>query len=122
MSNVVPPSEDRPWGRFHILDEADDFKVKRIEVHSGRRLSYQSHRFRSEHWVVVRGEALVTLDGVAHRLLPGEAIDIPQGARHRVANEGAELLVFIEVQRGTYFGEDDIERYEDDFGRAGTAG
>jgi mannose-6-phosphate isomerase len=118
MSNETERSELRPWGRFLLLDVGEGFQVKRIEVHAGRRLSYQSHRHRSEHWFVVQGTALVTLDGVQHPLQPGDAIDIPLGARHRVANPGAELLVFIEVQRGGYLGEDDIERYEDDFGRA----
>lgn len=119
MSFLTQPLfENRPWGAYYVLDEADGHKVKRIEVLAGKRLSYQSHRQRAEHWFVVSGRAVVTLDGVRHELTPGQAIDIPLGARHRVANEGDELLVFIEVQRGPYLGEDDIERYEDDFGRA----
>lgn len=113
-----PLYEERPWGSYTVLDEGEAHKVKRIEVLPGRRLSYQSHRHRAEHWFVVAGEAVVTLDGNRIVVATGQAVDIPLGARHRVANEGTELLVFIEVQRGSYLGEDDIERYEDDFGRA----
>ena len=114
--------ESRPWGRFDVLDDADDCKVKRMTVSPGQRLSYQRHARRSEHWVVVRGRALVTLDGIDHDLGPGEAIDIPRGAAHRVANRGSELLVFVEVQLGDYFGEDDITRLSDDYGRLEEAG
>lgn len=109
----------RPWGGYRILDEAPDHKVKRIVVLPGQRLSLQRHRRRGEHWYVVRGAARVERDGEEIRLAAGEAVDIPLGAWHRVANPGEELLVFIEVQRGDYFGEDDIERAEDDYGRAG---
>jgi mannose-6-phosphate isomerase len=102
-----------------VLDDAETHKVKRLEVQPHQRLSYQRHRRRSEHWFVVSGTARVTLDGDDHDLRPGTAIDIPVGAAHRVANPGEEPLVFIEVQHGESFGEDDIERLEDDFGRAG---
>ncbi|MCB9507014.1 MAG: phosphomannose isomerase type II C-terminal cupin domain [Myxococcales bacterium] len=108
----------RPWGSYTVLDEGEGYKVKRIEVLAGKRLSYQRHARRAEHWYVVRGLARVTLDGVDHDRGAGEAIDIPLGAAHRVANPGSELLVFVEVQRGDYLGEDDIERLQDDFGRA----
>ena len=108
----------RPWGSYTVLDEAAGYKVKRIEVLPGKRLSYQRHAHRAEHWFVVSGVATVTLDGVEHAVLPGQAIDIALGAAHRVANQGDALLVFIEVQRGPYLGEDDIERLQDDFGRA----
>lgn len=109
----------RPWGTFTVLDdEAPDHKVKRIVVHPGRRLSYQRHGHRAEHWFVVSGEALVTIDGTVHRVRGGEAVDIPLGAAHRVENGGKVDLVLIEVQHGDYFGEDDIVRLEDDFGRA----
>jgi len=111
--------EDRPWGSYDVLDETGAAKVKRLDVAPGQRLSYQRHRFRAEHWFVTTGRATVTLDGVDHDLGPGEAIDIPLGAAHRVANPGSEPLAFIEVQTGTSFAEDDIERLEDDFGRAG---
>jgi mannose-6-phosphate isomerase len=112
-----PTSETRPWGRFEVLDDAVDCKVKRLTVTPGQRLSYQRHEHRSEHWVVVTGTARVTLDGVDHDLGPGEAIDIPRGAAHRVANPGADELAFVEVQLGDYFGEDDITRLSDDYGR-----
>ena len=100
-----------------MLDEGKDFKVKRLEVLPGKRLSYQKHSQRAEHWFVVQGTAAVTLDDKEIRVAAGQAIDIPLGAAHRVENPGSELLVFIEVQRGTYLGEDDIVRLQDDFGR-----
>jgi mannose-6-phosphate isomerase len=111
---------ERPWGNYTVLsDDASDHKVKRIVVHPGRRLSYQRHAKRAEHWFMVAGTAQVTLDGTVTELTQGQAIDIPMGAAHRIANEGADDVVFVEVQHGTYFGEDDIVRLEDDFGRAG---
>jgi mannose-6-phosphate isomerase len=110
--------DQRPWGSYTVLEEAPTFKVKRIEVLPGKRLSYQKHAQRAEHWVVVAGTAKVTLDGREITVRNGEAIDIPVGSAHRVENPGAEDLIFIEVQRGSYLGEDDIVRLEDDFGRA----
>jgi mannose-6-phosphate isomerase-like protein (cupin superfamily) len=114
-----PKFDQRPWGSFTVLDEGDGFKVKRIEVLAGKRLSYQKHAQRAEHWVVVSGTAKVTLDDKEMIVLAGEAIDIEIGAAHRVENPGEDLLVFIEVQRGRYLGEDDIVRLQDDFGRSG---
>jgi len=112
--------ESRPWGSFTILDEHEDYKVKRIEVLPGKRLSYQRHAKRSEHWFVVQGTAKVTLNGDEILVPAGHAVDIAAGTAHRVENpEDAGPLVFIETQTGSYFGEDDIERLEDDFGRAG---
>lgn len=108
----------RPWGTYTVLEEGTTFKVKRIEVLPGKRLSYQKHSQRAEHWVVVEGTAKVTLDGNEITVRTGEAIDIPIGAAHRVENPGETDLIFIEVQRGSYLGEDDIERLQDDFGRA----
>ncbi len=111
---------DRPWGNYTVLSgDAPDHKVKRIVVHPGKRLSLQYHAKRAEHWFVVAGTAQVTLDGTVTELTPGQAVDIPLHAAHRVANCGDTDVVFIEVQHGTYFGEDDIVRLEDDFGRAG---
>lgn len=110
--------DERPWGSFEVLEDAPSHKVKRIEVRPGQRLSYQRHQRRAEHWFVVSGTAKVTLDGADHVLSAGMAIDIPLCAAHPVANTGEEPLVFIEVQHGDYFGEDDIERLDDDFGRA----
>jgi mannose-6-phosphate isomerase-like protein (cupin superfamily) len=115
---VNPEHDVRPWGSYTVLDDSETHKVKRIEVQPDKRLSYQRHSRRAEHWYVVSGTAEVTLDGDVHRLGAGSAIDIPLKAAHRIANPGNEPLVFIEVQRGDYFGEDDIERLEDDYGRA----
>jgi mannose-6-phosphate isomerase len=115
---TVREFDQRPWGTYTVLEEAPTFKVKRIEVLPGKRLSYQKHAQRAEHWVVVAGAAKVTLDGREITVGTGEAIDIPIGAAHRVENPGEEDLIFIEVQRGSYLGEDDIVRLEDDFGRA----
>jgi mannose-6-phosphate isomerase-like protein (cupin superfamily) len=116
-SDNSPRFDRRPWGTFTVLDEADGFKVKRIEVLPGKRLSYQKHAQRAEHWFVVSGVAKVTLDDRELLVAAGEAIDIAMGAAHRIENPGAETLVFIEVQRGGYLGEDDIVRLQDDFGR-----
>ena len=107
----------RPWGTYTVLDEGTNFKVKRIEVLPGKRLSYQKHAQRAEHWFVVEGTAKVTLDDKDITVTAGQAIDIPVGGAHRVENPGTADLVFIEVQRGNYLGEDDIVRLQDDFGR-----
>lgn len=110
---------DKPWGAYAVLDEGERFKVKRIEVQAGHRLSYQRHAHRAEHWFVVSGRALVEVESVQRHLTPGETIDIPIGAAHRVSNPAQDTLVFIEIQTGDYFGEDDIERLDDDYGRVG---
>ena len=112
-----PLFDRRPWGSFTVLDEGRGYKVKRIEVLAGKRLSYQRHARRAEHWMVVAGAARVTLDGGDIVVGCGETVDIPVGAAHRIENAGADTLVFIEIQRGDYLGEDDITRLEDDFGR-----
>lgn len=108
---------ERPWGYYLVLADTETFKVKLLVVRPGKRLSLQRHRRRSEHWHMVDGEALVTRDGERIRLSAGESIDIPLGATHRIENTGRLPVVVAEVQRGEYFGEDDIERFEDDFGR-----
>lgn len=108
---------ERPWGNFSVIDESPNYKVKRIEVLPGHRLSYQKHFRRAEHWVAVVGNARVILDEKEIRLGPGDAVDIPIGALHRIENTGAGALVFIEIQRGDYLGEDDIQRLLDDYGR-----
>lgn len=108
---------ERPWGQYLVLLNADDHKVKEITVHPGQRLSLQRHQKREEHWFIQKGRALVTLDGRETALNAGEYIDIPRAAVHRIANPGASDLVFIEIQTGEYFGEDDIERLEDDYAR-----
>jgi len=107
----------RPWGYYVVYADEPDHKVKRIVVAPGQRLSSQRHFRRAEHWYVLAGQALVTLDGRDHRLGPGQAINLPKGAWHRIMNPGECDLVFIEVQTGEYFGEDDIEREADDYGR-----
>jgi mannose-6-phosphate isomerase len=122
MDKETNVSETRPWGSFTILDENDRFKVKRIEVLPGKRLSYQRHQKRAEHWFVVQGKAKVTLNDEEVLVDTGSSIDILVGDAHRVENpDHSESLVFIETQTGTYFGEDDIERLDDDFGRAPNA-
>ncbi|MEO6724681.1 MAG: phosphomannose isomerase type II C-terminal cupin domain, partial [Blastocatellia bacterium] len=98
-----PHYDERPWGSFTVLDEGPegrDYKVKRIEVLPGKRLSYQKHAQRAEHWFIVAGTAKVTLDGEDITLNPGEYVDIPIGMPHRVENPGMEKVIFIEVQRG----------------------
>jgi len=108
---------ERPWGSYLVLDEAADHKVKRIVVRPHMRLSLQVHRLRSEHWFVVRGRGVVTLGGTASSVGAGDSVDIGVGVAHRVENTGDADLVFVEVQHGESFGEDDIVRLEDDFGR-----
>lgn len=109
--------DHRPWGYYTILSDEPDHKVKRIVVYPGKRLSLQKHRRRAEHWTGVYGEGLVTLDGKQIRLKKGNSVDIPEGGIHRIENMTKENMAFIEVQMGDYFGEDDIVRIEDDFGR-----
>jgi len=117
-SSPAPSSDIRPWGRYTILDEGIGYKVKRIEVRPGKRLSYQKHAQRAEHWMVVAGMARMTLEEQILMLGPGDTVDIPIGAAHRIENPGEEQLIFIEIQRGDYLGEDDIVRLQDDFGRS----
>ena len=109
----------RPWGHYVVLEDHPEHKVKRIVVDPGQRLSLQLHHRRAEHWLVIEGEGLVTLDNEEILVRAGEAIDIPRETRHRVRNPGDVPCVFIEVQTGDYFGEDDIVRLEDDYGRSG---
>ena len=113
-------SEERPWGSWHVIDVNRGYKVKRIHVNPGCRLSYQKHDHRSEHWVVIFGIATCTVDGETVTAGPGHSIDVPQGTAHRLSNEGTEELIIIEVQRGAYTGEDDIHRFADDYGRCET--
>lgn len=112
-----PSYDERPWGSFAVLDEGAAYKVKRIEVKPGARLSYQYHRQRAELWVIVAGRALVTLDDIVYERRASESIEIGTGVRHRIENPGPDPMAFIEVQTGTYFGEDDIVRLDDDYGR-----
>lgn len=114
-------SEERPWGSWHVIDVEEGYKIKRIHVKPGCRLSYQTHEKRSEHWVVVAGIATCTIDDEIVVAGPGESVDVAQGAKHRLANEGIEELMIVEVQRGDYTGEDDITRLDDDYGRCESA-
>lgn len=116
-SATAAATDHRPWGSYTVLDDGDGHKVKRISVAAGQRLSYQSHERRSEHWFVVHGVGTVTLAGTDISVEPGSAVDVPRGTAHRIANTGSTPLVFIEVQHGDYFGEDDIVRLDDDYGR-----
>jgi mannose-1-phosphate guanylyltransferase/mannose-6-phosphate isomerase len=110
-------SEYRPWGSFTVLENSNFYKVKRLSVLPQKRLSYQMHHRRSEHWVVVSGTAMVIIDGVETSLRSGESIFIRSGQKHRLINPGNSMLEVIEVQNGEYFGEDDIVRFEDDYNR-----
>lgn len=107
----------RPWGYYQILSDAPDHKVKRIVVEPAGSLSLQRHKHRAEHWYAVSGFGVAAIEGRAHALSVGVAVDIPQGATHRLENNSDQNLTIIEVQTGTYFGEDDIERLEDRYGR-----
>jgi len=112
-------TDERPWGGYEVLLTADNCQVKRLVVKPGGRCSYQRHHKRAEHWFVVSGNGKVIIDDQSIPLGPGDSVDIGTTVKHRICNtSGTEDLVFIEVQTGTYFGEDDIERVEDDYGRA----
>jgi mannose-6-phosphate isomerase len=116
---VSATSEERPWGSWHVLDDQEGFKVKRIVVNPHSRLSYQIHHQRAEHWVVVAGKATCTVDGDILVAGPGDCVDVALRQPHRIANEEDDVLVIIEVGWGSYTGEDDIVRLEDDYGRVG---
>jgi mannose-1-phosphate guanylyltransferase/mannose-6-phosphate isomerase len=109
---------NRPWGSYESVDSGSRFQVKRIVVKPGAKLSLQMHHHRAEHWVVVSGTALVTCDDRQFLLPENESTFIPQGAQHRLENPGKVPLHLIEVQSGGYLGEDDIVRFEDNYGRA----
>jgi mannose-6-phosphate isomerase len=120
-ASTSPTFEQRPWGSYTVLDEGHHYKVKRLEILPGKRLSYQKHTQRTEHWMVVQGSASVTLEGQEMMVETGRTMDVPLGAAHRIANPGSETLILIEIQRGSYLGEDDIIRLQDDYGRAPAA-
>jgi mannose-1-phosphate guanylyltransferase/mannose-6-phosphate isomerase len=116
--HLIHAKVNRPWGSYTVLEEdADGFKIKRIEVAPGARLSLQSHRKRSEHWVVVSGTATVTNGDKVFTVQKNESTYIPIGSKHRLENLGSEPLHIVEIQVGEYLGEDDIQRYEDNYGR-----
>jgi len=110
--------ENRPWGSWHVLDEGEGYKVKRIEVMPGQRLSYQTHEHRSEHWIVIAGTATCVIDGDEIVVPTNETIFVEVGQAHRITNMHDEKLMIVEVQGGAYTGEDDIVRLEDDYGRS----
>jgi len=121
--NTPEPDEKRsnpPWGRWEVLLNEPNYKVKRITVLPGKRLSYQKHFKRSEHWMVVKGRGMVTIDGKEMYIEKGNTVDIAREVAHRMTNNSDEDLTFIEIQQGEYFGEDDIIRLEDDYGRVST--
>jgi mannose-6-phosphate isomerase len=107
----------RQWGFFEVLSDRPDHKVNRITVYPGQRLSLQRHFKRAEHWYIVSGEAIFTLNDTVISVKSGDSVNIGRSDIHRIANNGSDDVVFIEVQTGDYFGEDDIERLEDDYGR-----
>jgi mannose-6-phosphate isomerase len=115
--NVNHGLESRPWGMYEVLLNSPECKVKRITVAPGQKLSYQYHFHRSENWTVVKGELTIILDDEKIFRKVGESVKIPQGAKHRAWNETDEIVQFIEVQTGTYFGEEDIVRVQDDYNR-----
>jgi mannose-6-phosphate isomerase len=123
-TNVGPGAasfETRPWGGFQTLEEGRGYKVKRLMVNPGHRLSLQRHRFRAEHWVVIEGSPRVWVSGQPRRLKARQFVVVPRGAWHRIENPGRVPTVIIEVQHGSYLGEDDIIRKHDDYGRAAGA-
>ncbi len=109
--------EYRPWGNYRNLHEEEDFKTKVIQVDPGQQLSYQSHEKRTEIWVTTVGKGEVVLNDQVIEVSKGKIVEIPQGAKHRMRNTGAQPLKFVEIQLGEYFGEDDITRYQDDYER-----
>jgi len=113
---------ERPWGAYTVLEDLPDYKVKKLKIYPGHKISYQFHRRRREHWFVVRGLAEVTLNGKKIRIAKGRHVDIPLKARHMLFNPGRTDLEIIEVQSGEYFGEDDIIRLNDDYGRVSEKG
>ena len=117
MKNKDNNNSLRPWGRYFVLDINSGYKIKRIEVNPKARLSYQYHKKRSETWVIIQGEGVVTIEGKNKNIYQGDTIIIPINSKHRIENTGNNKLIFIEVQTGTYVGEDDIIRVEDDYNR-----
>ncbi len=115
MSNYT---EERPWGSFTILDDQEFCKVKRIEVNPGGTLSLQSHEKRAETWTMVSGVGTITIDDSVAEYRSSDTVLIAIGQKHRFENCGTIPAIFVEVQTGSYFGEDDIIRYEDKYGRA----
>ena len=108
---------ERPWGWYDVIDTGSTYKVKSIQVDTGKSLSLQRHMHRSEHWVVVEGTALIHIEGKKSLIIENQSTYIPVGVKHRLTNPGKIPLKIIEVQSGSYLEEDDIERFDDDYGR-----
>jgi len=117
LREVTMETGERPWGTYTVLDESSNYKIKRILVNPGERLSLQMHHHRSEHWIVVSGTAKVTCDDREYIVNINESTFIPLGMNHRLENPGIIPLTIIEVQSGEYLGEDDIVRFQDDYSR-----
>lgn len=109
--------ETRPWGFFEIIKETDSFKIKKICVKPGHRLSYQFHKKRSETWIMISGKGILIIDDIEYNYSPGKTFTIPVKAKHRIENNSDDETIFIEIQTGSYFGEDDIIRLDDDYKR-----
>lgn len=108
----------RPWGHYEVIETRESFQIKQLVVNPGYRLSLQSHKFRAEHWYILSGTGLITLDSEVKEIGPGDSVTIPIGAKHRVAAGNQVPLIFVEIQTGSSFDEEDIVRYDDDYGRA----
>jgi mannose-1-phosphate guanylyltransferase/mannose-6-phosphate isomerase len=117
VESVLHPTEERPWGRFTVMDSGSGYQVKQLVVEPGKRLSLQLHQHRAEHWVVVQGTALVTIGRETRPVASNESVFVPPNTAHRLENPGLEPVLIIEVQTGAYLGEDDIQRLADDFWR-----
>ena len=107
----------RPWGKYYVIHDEKNYKIKRIEVNPNSRLSYQFHNGRAETWVIITGKANVTIDDVNNLVKEGDTVTIPRKSKHRIENITNGILIFIEVQTGKYFDEYDIVRIEDDYNR-----
>lgn len=109
--------EIRPWGFYRIIEENENYKIKYIYVAPGQRLSLQRHKYRAESWVIIHGRSFITIDDSTFIIRERESVSIEKGQLHRIEAPADDYIEFIEIQTGTYFGEDDIERIEDDYGR-----
>ena len=114
---VEHPITQRPWGYFENLFSEKNYKVKKLYIYPGKKLSLQQHTKRSEHWIIVSGKATVTKNNKVFTLLPNQSTYIPKLTKHRLENKSRTPLIIIEIQTGSYFGEDDIKRFEDVYGR-----
>ncbi len=117
MQNEIGQTYERPWGCYRTLDQGETFQIKMIRVNPSGRLSLQSHQHRAEHWIVIQGVATITIGENKKEYGKGSYVFIPMNAKHRLENFGTETVMLVEVQQGSYLGEDDIKRYEDVYGR-----